>query len=196
MAYIGNAPVFPTQSVLPGNLQVTGNATISGTTNSVGNLTENSNNVVLEDQPKVPMFSAKMSNSNVQQLTNATFTKIIFDTKEFDTDTWYSTSTGKFTPQTAGYYYFDAAVAPYNSYCANAIAIYKNDVGSKIGDWRLSDVTGQPQVHAIIHANGSTDNFCVYCRFETGNNYVHGSDSSGGIYQGFTYFQARLLRAD
>jgi len=46
MATIGNAPVFPTESVLPGNLQVTGNATISGTTNSVGNLTENSNNVV------------------------------------------------------------------------------------------------------------------------------------------------------
>ena len=46
MATIGNAPVFPTESVLPGNLEVTGNATISGTTNSVGNLTENSNNVV------------------------------------------------------------------------------------------------------------------------------------------------------
>ena len=52
MATIGNAPVFPTESVLPGNLQVTGNATVSGnatingTTNSVGNLTENSNNVV------------------------------------------------------------------------------------------------------------------------------------------------------
>ena len=52
MATIGNAPVFPTESVLPGNLQVTGNATvsgnatISGTTNCVGNLTENSNNVV------------------------------------------------------------------------------------------------------------------------------------------------------
>ena len=46
MATIGNAPVFPTQSVLPGNLEVTGNATISGTTNSVGALTENSNSVV------------------------------------------------------------------------------------------------------------------------------------------------------
>jgi hypothetical protein len=46
MATIGNAPVFPTESVLPGNLEVTGNATISGTTNSVGALTENSNNVV------------------------------------------------------------------------------------------------------------------------------------------------------
>lgn len=46
MATIGNAPVFPTRSVLPGNLEVTGNATINGTTNSVGALTENSNNVV------------------------------------------------------------------------------------------------------------------------------------------------------
>lgn len=52
MSYLGNAPVFPTESVLPGNLEVTGNATvsgnatISGATNSVGALTENSNNVV------------------------------------------------------------------------------------------------------------------------------------------------------
>ena len=46
MATIGNAPVFPTQSVLPGNLEVTGNATINGTTNSVGALTENSNEVL------------------------------------------------------------------------------------------------------------------------------------------------------
>ena len=30
MATIGNAPAFPTESVLPGNLEVTGNATISG----------------------------------------------------------------------------------------------------------------------------------------------------------------------
>jgi len=35
MATIGNAPVFPTQSVLPGNLQVTGNATISGSSATV-----------------------------------------------------------------------------------------------------------------------------------------------------------------
>jgi len=45
MATIGNAPVFPTESVLPGNLEVTGNATINGTTNSVGALTENGNAV-------------------------------------------------------------------------------------------------------------------------------------------------------
>ena len=35
MSTIGNAPVFPTESVLPGNLQVTGNATISGSSATV-----------------------------------------------------------------------------------------------------------------------------------------------------------------
>ena len=35
MATIGNAPVFPTESVLPGNLEVTGNATISGSSATV-----------------------------------------------------------------------------------------------------------------------------------------------------------------
>jgi hypothetical protein len=35
MATIGNAPVFPTESVLPGDLEVTGNATISGSSATV-----------------------------------------------------------------------------------------------------------------------------------------------------------------
>ena len=35
MAYIGNAPVFPTESVLPGNLTVSGNTTISGSSATV-----------------------------------------------------------------------------------------------------------------------------------------------------------------
>ena len=147
--------------------------------------------------PKVPMFSAIMSASNVQTVSNATFTKVVFDTEEFDTDGWYDTSNGRFTPQTAGYYYFDSMVTPYSAYTGSAIAIYKNGLGAKIGDWRLSDVSGGPQVHAIIHANGSTDYFEVYIRFETGQ-YINGSfdSNSSSIYNGFTYYQARLVRAD
>ena len=46
MATIGNAPVFPTESVLPGNLQVTGNATVSGNaTISGSSATVNGNEV-------------------------------------------------------------------------------------------------------------------------------------------------------
>jgi hypothetical protein len=46
MATIGNAPVFPTESVLPGDLEVTGNATVSGNaTISGSSATVNGNEV-------------------------------------------------------------------------------------------------------------------------------------------------------
>ena len=72
MATIGNAPVFPTQSVLPGNLQVTGNATISGTTNSVGALTENSNEVL--NVTNTTFFGADQWYLNTNHTTNADIT--------------------------------------------------------------------------------------------------------------------------
>jgi len=50
MATIGNAPVFPTESVLPGNLQVTGNATISGSSTTV-----NGNEVLVVDKTTQPI---------------------------------------------------------------------------------------------------------------------------------------------
>ena len=46
MATIGNAPVFPTESVLPGNLQVTGNATVSGNATISGSSTTVNGNEV------------------------------------------------------------------------------------------------------------------------------------------------------
>ena len=72
MATIGNAPVFPTESVLPGNLQVTGNATIHGTTNSVGALTENSNEVL--NVTNTTFFGADTWYLNTNHTTNADIT--------------------------------------------------------------------------------------------------------------------------
>ena len=73
MATIGNAPVFPTESVLPGNLQVTGNATvsgnatISGTTNSVGALTENGNAALVVDKTSQPLdISSSATNGSIK----------------------------------------------------------------------------------------------------------------------------------
>lgn len=79
MATIGNAPVFPTESVLPGNLQVTGNATINGTTNSVGALTENSNAV-----------RTVATSGTILQVKSMLFTSSNFST----TSTTYQTVTG------------------------------------------------------------------------------------------------------
>jgi C1q domain len=108
-----------------------------------------------------PLFSATLS-ANVT-LTNSTFTPIIFDTKDFDTNTFYSTVTGRFTPTIAGYYFVSANLNADNS-AANlqevAISLFKNGVdylrgsGIKIPT-AVNRHTGT--VAGLIFFNGTTD---------------------------------------
>jgi len=74
MATIGNAPVFPTESVLPGNLQVTGNATVSGNaTISGSSATVNGNEVrTLGTSGTVVQFVSATGTSSVAT-TSTTF---------------------------------------------------------------------------------------------------------------------------
>lgn len=51
--------------------------------------------------PNAPAFSAH--GSALQSVSDQTFTKVAFNTKEFDTDSRYNTSTYRFTPNVAGY---------------------------------------------------------------------------------------------
>lgn len=66
---------------------------------------------------------------------NATFAQVIFDTKNFDTGTNYSTSTGNFTVPVTGYYQFNAtaggSVTTGNLYI---LAINNTTVGITIGE--------------------------------------------------------------
>lgn len=80
MATIGNAPVFPTESVLPGNLQVTGNATVSGNaTISGSSATVNGNEV-----------RTVGTSGTILQVKSMLFTGTTFTT----TSTTYQTVTG------------------------------------------------------------------------------------------------------
>lgn len=143
--------------------------------------------------PKVPMFMAELSDSNVQQLTLNTWTVVVFDTEEIDTHGWYNTSNGRFTPQTAGYYQINCQIQPYNAYATQGLAIYKNGVPERTGSWNLNQDMGSAHVNAVVYANGTTDYFEVY--FRTGvTQYINGSDSGTGAARGFTYFQGYLIR--
>ena len=51
-----------------------------------------------------PAFSAYTL--SIQSVSNNTNTKIVFDVKEYDTASCFSTSTYRFTPNVAGYYMF------------------------------------------------------------------------------------------
>ena len=85
-------------------------------------LTIDSNGFVL---PKAIAFSAYKSSD--QSLVASTWTKITFDTEEFDTASFYDTSTSRFQPTTAGYYLITASLA-FLSGTGNAVLtrVYKN----------------------------------------------------------------------
>lgn len=126
MATIGNAPVFPTQSVLPGNLEVTGNATINGTTNSVGALTENGNAALVVDKTSQPLdISSSAGNGSIKINANGYVTQpnTIFVhgqgmipaysngvtarwTAVINDGNCYDSSNGRFTAPVAGTYMF------------------------------------------------------------------------------------------
>lgn len=135
----------------------------------------------------MPAFSAYLSAN--QSISAATFTKVTFDTEEFDTASCFNTSTNRFTPNVAGYYqvnlmlYFSAS----GSTQGNA-AIYKNGSNAK-ACFMLTTTNQVIPVPAIIYLNGSTDYIEAY-----GYSALSGL-IAGGANAPYCYFQAYLVRA-
>lgn len=110
-----------------------------------------------------PAFSAY--GSALQSIANVTYTKINFNTKEFDTATCFDTTNYRFTPNVAGYYQLNASCLGIGSTAGGvSVSLYKN--GSQV---RTSAVTNSvsgtnvaPTISAVIYANGTTDYFEVY----------------------------------
>jgi hypothetical protein len=82
-----------------------------------------------------PAFSAYSSTN--QSITSSTFTKVQFNTEEFDTNSNYDNATNyRFTPTVAGYYQvngnirYDASTAP--TRCI--LSVYKNGSEFKRGN--------------------------------------------------------------
>ena len=64
-------------------------------------------------QSNVPAFEAILTSD--QAMTDAVTSTLIFDTKRFDTNSCYNTSTGVFTPTVAGKYFIYAGCQLRNS---------------------------------------------------------------------------------
>jgi len=75
-----------------------------------------------------PAFYAYQHEGTAVELSTGTFTKLVFGTEVFDTDSKYDTSAGRFTPATAGKYFVFGAVAfsTGTDFSQNECAIYKN----------------------------------------------------------------------
>ena len=130
----------------------------------------------------MPAFSAYPSSN--QTITASTFTKILFQTEEFDTNSNFASST--FTPTVAGYYQVQITVAPSTATTATQTAIYKNGTIYKRIISRASDSSAE--VVALVYCNGSTDYIEGYGLF-VGTTPATTSASDQ------TFFQACLVRS-
>ena len=128
-----------------------------------------------------PCFSAYQSSS--QTLVTDTFTKINFQTEEFDTNSNYSTSDMRFTPTVSGYYIITAALNLESSLSSILIDIRKNGSAFK-RITSLGSATGA-NGSALINLNG-TDYVEIFAQLGTGQALTATSAR--------TYFQGSFLR--
>jgi hypothetical protein len=134
-----------------------------------------------------PAFSAYKSSS--QSPTSGTWTKVTFDTEEFDTNNTFASST--FTPTVAGYYQLNVSLNTGGANVAyNFIRVYKNGSAFKLptGIQLTSSAIAEQYTtgSVLVYANGSTDYFEIYI-LTTAPTIYSGSATS--------YFQASMVRA-
>ena len=139
----------------------------------------------------MPAFSAYQS--TLQSISTGTATKLQFQTKEYDTNSYFDASTNyRFTPLIAGYYYISASVG-WSGGLTNEtyISIYKNgseykrlqDIGSTTGGGIGSFSGG-----SLVYFNGSTDYVEIYAAQYTGGSKNTGASSTN------TWINGSLMR--
>lgn len=155
--------------------------TISATNFTGGNIIQNAG----------PSFKAVMS--AVTAISNAGATKLVLDTEEWDTNSNYDSATNyRFTPTVAGYYLITGSMFMSTATTARVgVAIYKN--GSE-HQWNFIAGTSalggnNPNVSAIVYANGSTDYFELY------GAQTHASSVNASNSNVLTWFSGALVRS-
>ena len=134
-----------------------------------------------------PAFSAYQSSA--QTLASATLTKLQFQTEEFDTATCFDNATNyRFTPNVAGYYFFNGSMAISSSATIGFVSFYKNGTETKRGSYNsATDGVNTIEGTALIYCNGTTDYIELWGYIGAGQ-----ALSASSVY---TYFQGFLARA-
>jgi hypothetical protein len=126
-----------------------------------------------------PAFS--VSSTALVSAANTTFTKVTYDTEDYDTNSNFASS--RFTPTVAGYYQINATIV-FSGIVAvgkrSFVSIYKN--GSRFLDGnqatQVSGETTYNSVSGIVYLNGSTDYVEIYGYQDTGGAQNIGSSTS------------------
>ena len=119
-----------------------------------------------------PAFRAYLSSN--QSITAGVFTKVAYDTEEFDTASAYDNSTNfRFLPNVAGYYQinYSAAVEATATVTRAFVELYKNGASYERSVY-MTTVSGTEQTlqgSALVYLNGSSDYLEVYQRQDGGS---------------------------
>jgi hypothetical protein len=124
-----------------------------------------------------------------QSLTSGTNTKVTFANETLDSNSWYDTSTSRFTPQTAGYYWITGSVRFENTATTTELKlmIYKNgsqvNVQTTLGS--AGTIWNGLQISSLVYFNGSTDYVELYAMQNFGSNKVIFYNQDWAWFQGF-----------
>ena len=156
-----------------------------------GNLTVQKDGVTQGIYGNIPTFSAYKSSSQAS-IPNATFTKVTFQSKEWDTNNNFDNATNyRFTPTVAGYYQFNWELDAGGNTTSGTLAdLYKNGSQYKRSNGVLVASISEQYVSgsALAYANGTTDYFEIYV-YMAGGGTVYGNDTR------YSFFQGILVKA-
>jgi len=128
-----------------------------------------------------PAFSAYMNNT--QSLSVNTSTKLQYNTKEYDTSSFYDTSTYRFLPLIAGYYQINAAAQVGGS---STFIMYITKNGNSVKNQGASITgTNSSSVSATIYLNGTTDYIELYAYQSSAGSLNVNPGSQWSYFQGF-----------
>jgi len=118
-------------------------------------------------------FSAYMSSN--QSISAATYTKLQYNTENFDTDSDYDTTNYRFTPSKSGKYLITASIRfdiTNNNYVL--FGLYKNGAQHRVIYAPTESTIGidSPQMMEVVEANGTTDYFEIYVMVSTAETAV------------------------
>ena len=168
-------------------------ATGSGTMTLAGPSTNSNQTVNIPDSSGTMMVSGNMPafsayQSSAQTLSSATWTKLQFQTEEFDTNSNFDNATNyRFTPTVAGYYQVSGGLAIAAANTGIRVAIYKNGTVLKYLSYDYSAAAGAGYGSAVVYLNGSSDYIELYGRVAVGQAL------DAFLYT--TYFQAAMIRS-
>ena len=134
-----------------------------------------------------PAFSVYSSVSQTG-ISSSTWTKMTFNTEEYDTDGCFASST--FTPNVAGYYSLNTNVLSDTLMTGRILlSIYKNGASFKqIAGLYASSARLSPSGSVLVYANGTTDYFEVWAYSDAG-----AWTTNGGV--GANWFTGVMVRA-